>query len=216
MVQFNSIFQRNNSLNLSTRYYKYDVIIRQPILSYIFFYNEITKKADELNTALWDKLVEKKTALQTVNFIGREYYNENIKIENDVIILFSLFRISDSYQYINETGYYYIRNHKDSITNSWKNPKISNQVIHGIFVNVKFIFEKTRNTYLDKSLSYFKLQQSFKRYSECFINIKKEYFFIENIIKVMLSSKYFHHNERIVISNINESIALIYNFQKKK
>ena len=141
------VFQRFNNLNLSTRYYKYENIIKQPILSYIFFYNALTKKGDELNTALWDKLVQRKTAIKAVNFIGKDYYNEKIKIENDVILLFSLFRMADSYQYINEIGYYYIRNNNDSITNSWKNPKLSNSVIHGIFVNKRlYRFNRKRKT----------------------------------------------------------------------
>ena len=160
MIQFNTIFQRNNNLSLITRYYKYENIIKQPLLSYIFFFNDTTKKADELNTALWDKLIQRETSIKTVNFIGEEYYKEKIKIENDVILLFSLFKVADSYQYINETGYYYIRTHNDSITNSWKIPEIASSVAHGIFVNIKFLYEKKGNSRLDKSFCFFKLQQS--------------------------------------------------------
>ena len=213
IVQFNAIFQRFNNLNLSTRYYKYENIIKQPILSYIFFYNALTKKGDELNTALWDKLVQRKTAIKAVNFIGKDYYNEKIKIENDVILLFSLFRMADSYQYINEIGYYYIRNNNDSITNSWKNPKLSNSVIHGIFVNIKFLYEKSVNSVLGKYYCLFKLQQSFKRYLLCFKEAKKEYSFIKNVLKLLLKSRYILKNDKLIVSIIYSSISLFY---KKK
>ena len=210
MVQFNTIFQRNDSLILSNRYYKYNIVIKQPILSYIFYYNEITNKGDELNTALWDKLIQRETAIKAINYIGEEYFYEKIKIENDVIILFSIFRMADSYQYINETGYYYIRNHNDSITNSWKIPQISSSVVHGIFVNVKFLFEKTENTFLDKTFSIFKLQQSFKRYLRCFANAKNEFSFMEEVLKILISSKYIQYSDKIIISNIYSSISLFY------
>ena len=168
MIQFNTIFKRNESLSLSIRYYKYKKIIRQPYLSYAFFYNENTQKGDELNTALWDKLLNRNLAIKTINFIGKEYFNEIIKIENDVILLFSLFQMADSYQYINEIGYFYIRNNNDSITNTWKDKKKANSIIHGIFTNIKFFYEKTGNNYLAKYFCLFKLQQAYKRYRKYF------------------------------------------------
>ena len=215
-IQYNiNIFNRNNKLSLNNRYYKYDIIIKQPLLSYIFFYNDSTKRPDELNTALWDKLIDRKISIKTVNFIGEEYYNEKIKIENDVILLFSLFKNAESYQYINETGYYYVRNHNDSITNTWNFPQIANNIVHGLFVNIKFLFEKTHNTYLDKSFCFFKLQQSFKRYIVCFTNAKKEFSFIKYVLELLLNSPYFLYPEKMEISNIYSSITLLYNYKYK-
>jgi len=213
IVQFNTIFQRLKHVRLNTRYYKYDTIIRQPILSHIFFYNAISKNGVEMNSALWDKLIQRDTVIKAVNFIGEDYYNEKIKIENDVILLFSLFQIADSYQYINEIGYYYIKNNSDSITNSWLNPNIASSVIHGVFVNIKFLYEKTGNSRLEKSFCLFKLQQSFKRYYFCFKKAKKEYNFIKDILKLLLKFPYFLENDKLIISIIYSSITL---FCKKK
>ena len=210
MVQFNTIFKRNESLSLSIRYYKYDKVIRQPILSYIFYYNEVTDKGDEQNTALWDKLVKRDTVIKAMNFIGKDYYNELIRIENDVILLFSIFKMADSYQYINETGYYYVRTNNDSITNIWKMPEVSKSVVHGIFVNVKFLYQKTGNSILDKMLCVFKLKQSFKRYIICFSMAEKEYDFMKNVLKLLLNSTYISNDDKTIISYIDSSISLIY------
>ena len=90
-MQFNSVFERNNTnIYISRRYYQYDNIIYQPILSYIFYYNNKKSRGAEYNTALWDKLIKREVALKAFNFIGKEYIKEKIIIENDVIILFSL------------------------------------------------------------------------------------------------------------------------------
>jgi glycosyltransferase involved in cell wall biosynthesis len=206
MVQFNTIFKRNQSLSLSIRYYKYKKIVKQPILSYLFYYNENTKKGDELNTALWDKLINKNITLKAIQFIGKNYLKETIKIENDVILLFSLFQVADTYQYINETGYFYIRNHNDSITNSWKDPKISNSIIHGLFTNIKFFYQKTGNSFLDKNFCFFKLKQSFNRYIICFRDAKKEYNFVLSVIHLLLDSPYISKKDKIIISNIEISL----------
>lgn len=216
IVQFNSIFKINDTLNFIDRYYKYENIIRQPILSYIFYYNEKTKKAKELNTALWDKLMKKDISIKAVNFIGEEYYNEKIKIENDIILLFSIFKIGESYQYINETGYFYIRNNDDSITNSWEKPEFGRSIIHGVFINIKFFYEKSDNSYLGKLLCVFKLQQAFERYITCFAYAEKEFALIKSVLKLLMSSHYISSNDKIIISIINSSISLIYLALKSK
>jgi len=74
-------------LKIYTKYFIYNNIITQPILSYIFYYNEHTREGDELNVALWDKIIERKTAIKAANFIGEDYYHQKIKIENDIILL---------------------------------------------------------------------------------------------------------------------------------
>ena len=213
IIQFNSIFKTNETLKLNQRYFKYDNIIKQPILSYVFYYNENGKKGAELNTALWDKLIKKDVVAKTIKFIGKEYYEQNIKIENDVILLYSLFRISTSYQYINEIGYFYISDHNDSISNSWNGSKFDSKIIHGLFTNIKFLYDKSGNSYLDKLFCIYKLKQTFKRYSICFSNAKKEYAFINDILKRLLFSVYISKEDKIIIQLIGKSIYNLFGFE---
>ena len=202
MVQFNSVFQINNKTILSMKNNQYEVIIKQPILSYIFYYNEFSKRAAELNTVLWDKLIKRKTAMKAVDFIGESYYNEKIVKENDVILLFSLFQVADSYKYINETGYYYILTNKDSITNTWIFLKKENSIIHGIFINIKFIYEKAHNNHLGKSIAFYKLQQAFERYYNCILKAKKEYSFVTSVLELLLFSPYIYNGDKKIISKL--------------
>ena len=213
IIQFNSIFKTNETLKLNQRYFKYDNIIKQPILSYVFYYNENGKKGAELNTALWDKLIKKDVVAKTIKFIGREYYEQNIKIENDVILLYSLFRISTSYQYINEIGYFYISDHNDSISNSWNSSKFDSIIIHGLFTNIKFLYDKSGNSHLDKLFCIYKLKQTFKRYSICFSNAKREYAFINDILKRLLFSVYISKEDKIIIQLIGKSIYNLFGFE---
>ena len=167
MAEFNSIFHNNTEhIFISRRYYKFTNIIYQPILSYVYYYRN--KEVIELNTALWDKLVKREIVLKSFKYIGSQYLNEKIIIENDVIILFAFFKNSNSFQYIDELGYYYHIQNKDSITGTRYEPYKSNQIVHSIFYNIKFLFDITKNTTFDKALVMYKLKQGYNRYKICF------------------------------------------------
>ena len=158
IVQFHTIWQDKNRISISNFSYNYEKIIYQPYLSYIYYYNIKTKKGDESNYALWNKLIKRKIVNRAFKWIGEKYLKEKIIIHNDLIILFSLLKNANSYKYIDELGYYYYKSNKNSASSSWKNYKISNEIIHGLFTNIKFLYEKTGNTFLDKYLCIFKVQ----------------------------------------------------------
>ena len=187
IVEFHSVFEVNSSISfISRRYYKYKNIIYQPILSYIYYYSN--KEGIELNTALWDKLIKREVILKAFNFMGEKYLNEKIIIENDVTILFALFRKANSFQYIDEIGYYYFFHNNDSITNTRYHPKKAKKIIYSIFRNVKFLYEKAGDTFFDKYLSIYKLLQGYHRYKICFSFIdNNEYKFINKVLNEFLN-----------------------------
>lgn len=207
MIEFLSIFEINDSLiQINRRDYEYSDIIYQPILSYIYYFKD--NKGNELNTALWDKLIKKDIVFKTFDFIGKKYFNEKIIIENDVIILFGLFRKSNSFQYINELGYYYFFNNNDSITNTRYEPNKAGQIIYSIFYNIKILFEITENTFLDKLFSVYKLIQGYDRYKICFKNMNREYKLVEKVLNKFLNSKYIYLESKKIINRIKKEIYL--------
>lgn len=117
-------------------------------MQYIYYYDYNSHNGNELNYALWDKLVKKEIINKSFNLIGETYVKKNIIIHNDLIILYSLFQMANSYQYINEIGYFYIRNNNNSTINSWKKPQKRNEIINSLFINILFLYEKTNDTYL--------------------------------------------------------------------
>ena len=203
IVQFHTIWQSKYSISLKTNIYKYRRIIYKPILSYIYYYDYNYHKGEELNYALWDKLVKTQTMNKAFKFIGDKYLRENIIIHNDLIILFAIFQMANSYHYINEIGYYYIRNNKNSTINSWHNGKIKSGIIHSLFLNIKFLYEKTNDTYLDKYFCIFKIQNYFKMYNNLFINLdNKEYTYLKNIIDKILNLKYISTQDKLSLTKI--------------
>ena len=179
-------------------------IIYQPVLSYIFYYNQ--NKGAENNTALWDKIIKKEALMNSFKYIGEKYLDDKIIIENDVLILFSLFRNCKSYKYIDEIGYYYVISNNDSITNTQYKPEQADEIIHSIFANIQFLYEKTDNSYFDKYFCLFKLIQGYKRYNRYFKYIKFEFSFIENILNKLIYSQYISSENKITINSIKNSI----------
>ena len=173
MVEFHSVYDNVTRININRNYYKYRDIIYQPILSHIYYYQK--NKGDEQNTALWDKLIRKEIVLKSLENIGENYLNKNIIIENDVIILFTLFRNANSFQYIDELGYYYFFQNNDSITNTRYNPQKAKKIIYSIFTNIEFLYDFTNDNYFDKRFCIFKLIQGYNRYEICLKFVDNEF-----------------------------------------
>ena len=208
IVQFHSIWQDKNRISISTFSYNYEKIIYQPYLSYIYYYNIKTKKGDESNYALWNKLIKRKIVNKAFKWIGEKYLKEKIIIHNDLIILFSLLKNAKSYKYINELGYYYYKSNKNSASSSWKNYKISNELIHGLFTNIKFLYEKTGNTFLDKYFCIFKVQNYYNQYNKLFKYLNNnELTYINNIFNKLISSDFISKEDK---SNILVIKTLIF------
>lgn len=206
MVQFNSVFNYKGKIYINQRYYKYLNKIYQPILSYIFYYR--FNSGFEGNTALWDKLINKNIAIKSINYLGN-FIEEKIIKENDVVLLFALFRNSNSFQYIDEIGYYYCISNNDSISNKKYTPKLINQIIHGIFKNIKFLYEKTNTTYLDKYFCIFKLKQFYYRYKKYFRYLN-ETTDINTLLNELINSKFISSKNKIIIYQIKKEILKIY------
>ena len=156
-----------------------------------------------MNYALWDKLVKTEIINKAFNFIGETYVKKNIIIHNDLIILYSLFQMANSYQYINEIGYFYIRNNNNSTINSWKKPQKRHEIINSLFINIQFLYEKTNDTYLDKKFYIYKIQQYFKIYNTLLIKLNNnEYYYIKNIIDKILNLNYISAQDKLMLTKI--------------
>ena len=205
MVEFHSIFDNITNIYINRCHYKFNDVIYQPILSHVYYYNK--NRVEEQNTALWNKLIKKNIALKALYNIGENYLNKEIIIENDVIILFSLFRNANSFQYIDELGYYYFIQNNDSITNTRHEPKKATKIIYSIFTNIEFLYDYTKYNYFDKRFCLFKLIQAYGRYKLNFEQMRIDFIFIINIFNKLLKSKFFLLSDKIIMKDIQKNLA---------
>ena len=161
---------------------------------------------------MWNKLIKRKIVNKAFKWIGEKYLKEKVIVHNDLIILFSLLKNANSYKYIDEIGYYYYKSNKNSASSSWKNYKISNKLIHGLFINIKFLYEKTGNTYFEKYICIYKLKQGYIRYRFSFNYLNTGFEFIKNVIIRLLESNYILLKDKIKIKNLYKKIFKNKNF----
>jgi hypothetical protein len=116
--------------------------------------------------------------------------------------------MSKSFQYIDEFGYYYFFTNADSITNTRYIPIKSNQIIHSIFTNVKFLYENTGNSYFEKYFCLYKLEQGIIRYKKCFKFLNRGFELIENVINILLESNFISSNNKIKIRKMTKDLFI--------
>jgi hypothetical protein len=191
IIQFHIIRQEENKIFISNFANTYKKTIYQPYLSYVHYYNIKNKKGAEYNVALWNKLIKREIVNKTFKWIGEKFLKEKIIMQNDCIILFSLLRNANSYKYIDEIGYYYYRSNKNSVSSFLKKYNKSNEILHGFFTNIKFLYEKTDNTYLDKYFCIYKVQYYYNLSNNLFKYLNdKELSFIIKILNKLIDSDY--------------------------
>ena len=92
--------------------------------------------------------------------MGDDILKENLYLQEDAMTLFCLLRVANSLIFIDEIGYYYTLglNHK-SLVNKVGDYSFANQILHSNFIELKLIFNKTKNNEHDKSVcvEYFKM-----------------------------------------------------------
>ena len=138
-----SYFQLDNipEIPYYLRFKKENEIIYQPELSH-FIYKKIGKyKYKLIDGVLWGKCVKSSAFKMSLKILGSDIYNQKINYGDDRIINFILYKVANSFKYINEYGIIYNFNN-NSITHS---NSLSNNC-HDELVNIFSIYNFTQNS----------------------------------------------------------------------
>ena len=125
-------------------------MVNQPELSTYTFYG--TNELQLIDLSLCNKLIKKKIYMLTLNLLNNYYYNMYITYSEDTLINYILYRKAKSYIFLNNIGYYYIKNSLSITNNLFRK---SNLKINFFFILLKFFFEYSRNTKYEKDISNF-------------------------------------------------------------
>ena len=161
-------FPKSHMLNHNHNYNKN--IIYQPELSNIIYYTPRTKEYHNIICrTVWNKIYRRELQLKTIEYIGDEYYlNEILIVADDTLLNILNFQFANNYSNINIAGYLY--NFKSS---SMSNGYISN--LHRINQDISFfLYFKILYKYIkefDKDRYYLLNELNFKK--ERLIEFKK-------------------------------------------
>ena len=149
IIEFRTLCSTEKYSNLRIRKFKYhhhnlEGIIFQPQLSDIFFYHPLYKNYSEVQCRnIWNKIIRREILLETINYIGKDYYNKVFITAEDTIINLISLHFANNFTNIHFPGYMYNIREK-SMTHGKSNTQ------------KKILFNYNHLLYLKKFYSYLK------------------------------------------------------------
>ena len=193
-----------------------NTIVYQPELSDLMYYG--TGKLEKTNHFIMNKIIKKETFLKSLIFIGNEILNENLFFNEDILQLFSILRVANSFLYINDIGYAKLDRIKKTKTlfGSRYNPKFSNKILHDNFIEIGFIYNKTKNNKQDKAICCEFLKMTKGCYSSIFNKVTQGFELLDEIFTLLLNSEYINKSNKVKIKMIKREIMANSNIKKNK
>ena len=119
------------------------LVVKQPKLS-TFEYIKTSSSFDFIDVFAWGKLIKKETYIKAIDSLGTEIYEHRICLTEDKILILGLFKVANSFKFIDVYGMIYFEN-PDSICHTWSISK-RKRVIHDFFMLSVIYFNLTKNT----------------------------------------------------------------------
>ena len=146
-----------------------------------------------------NKFMKKEVYIKTINSINSFYLNQYIIHNEDELLNFMLYKTAKSLFFLKVIGYYYIRS---SISLNIK--KISELYKKFHFINLKLIFEHSKNKKYEKDMCNYRFSKiitEIKNFKLLSSNINNLYIY-KNIIDIYLNNKFITYDNKNILKNI--------------
>ena len=171
------------------RFKKNNEIIIQPKLSNFIYEQKNNTIIRLIDGFLCAKYIKNEIFQKTLKFLGDWIYSEKVNYGDDRIINFALFKIANSFEFINEYGLLYYNN-TSSITNSIKN----NEKTHDELITIMSLFNITKNSVDIKYVIYeVNYRWNWSIYHGLNETNNKKY--AKNLINLIIKSKYIQKDD---------------------
>ena len=203
MIRFNTYLGNKNIFMYNNIKYLINKAIYQPELSsYIFYGLGYLKIIDPM---ISNKFIKRDILIKTLNIISIYYLIQNMIFYEDTLINFILYKVSKSYYYLKNIGYFYISNLNSSTMSYNKNEKNINRLLNSLFLFLKFIFDYTKNNKYEKDMENEIIEKE-KKIILSLKNIKnlKNFKFFEKIINLYLGNKYIRLSTKNIFTKLKK------------
>ena len=159
-------------------------IILQPKLSNFLYERKNNKIIRLIDGFICAKFIKNTTYKKALKFLGNWIFDEKVNYGDDRIVNFILFKVANSFKFIEEYGLIYYKI-STSITNSLNNY----ERCHDELINIMSIFNSTKD-YFESEIVIYELTSRWNSIIYPGLN-KKNIKYVKNLIKLILKSKYF-------------------------
>ena len=140
-AKMNSLFKKNYcKLNDFIKHKEINTVIKQPELSN-FIYKKIDDKYCLIDAYLWGKIIKADIYKKALEKIGEEIYSQKVCISEDRIVDFALFRVANSFKYIENLGIIHYEN-PASVGSIWQKKNKLNEEL----INIISMYNLTKNS----------------------------------------------------------------------
>lgn len=184
--------------------------IYKPELSSYLFYGSGTLKQIDFNVA--NKFIKRDTYIRAIKSMNDFYLNQYMTNHEDGLINFVLYRTANSFYFLKKIGYYYIPNAQSITLNYQKN---YDETIRFIFINLKFVFENTKNNKREKDIINCLFQRLFEGVlSEKLNSITKDHQFFIDIINKYLNCIFISRDNVFKLNKLKSIIETLIKSKK--
>ena len=172
------------------------IVVTQPVLS-TFDYIRTNTSFNFIDVFVWGKTIKTEIYIKTLNAIGNYIYNHNICVTEDKIFTFGLFKVANSFKYIDIYGIVYIQN-EDSVIHSWPINK-EKRIIHDFFMLSVIFYKLSKNTD-EVQIVVDEFKKHYKEYSLLLDNEHK--ILLNNLKLKLLRNKHILRKEKKLINEL--------------
>jgi len=163
------------------------------------FYYGITRN-------LWDKLIRRETYLKAINFMKKQYYDEDFHINDDDTAFFGIIHVANSYGFLEQIGYFYILR-SPSPENEKKFLSGLNSLFQSMCNILKYFYYESDNNTLEKyNIAYKYLEKSYKNFGSKIPYITEGFDNIIDTLNIYLNSTYFIESQKYNIKDFKNQI----------
>ena len=208
MIRFNIYLGQRVLLNNNIVQNLQSRPIYQPELSTYLFYG--LGKLRQIDFFVSNKFVKRVSFIRALNCLNKYYLKLYMVYYEDGLMNFFLYRTVKSLYFLKKIGYYYIKNPKSIKEIQLKRTYF----LKFTFIYLKFVFQFTKNTLLEKDMSNFLLRfiKSPNNYNKI-LSLNKDFNFYYDTINIYLKSKFINAKNKNYLKKLK---YIIENKIKKK
>ena len=181
-------------------------IIYQPELSDQMYYGK--GHLEQCNFFILNKIIKTETFLKALILIGDDVLKEKLYYNEDLLQLFSLLRVSNSFLFIEHIGYVKFNRdeNKLSLIKNSHNPRYTNTIFHDNFIELKTLYNITKNNKHDKAVCLDFLRMNSISYGPVVSRITEGYELFEEVFNVLLNSEYFNDGQKSMLKRLRKKL----------
>ena len=124
--------------------------------------------------------------------MNEKYRNVNYVVFNDDLVIFGLFKVAQSYGFLEEIGYIYNWAVAGSATHIYDKKEYANSIFKSCFTTMEYFYKQTENNSIEKSAGYWYFVG--KAYKVCMNNVDsltEGFDYIFKVIDIYLNSPFY-------------------------